>query len=150
MVVGIASGTANTARVVARPAIVQRALRPLEDVLWNWNEIARREQARNRAEASALLPMLVQQVTENVIAELDFERIVDQIPIADIVGQMDIEAIVARVDLAGVIRESTTGLTTEAVDSLREQGMVLDTLASRVVDRLLFRKRPRTLDVRAL
>ena len=95
VVVGVASGTANTARVVTRPAVVQRALRPLEDLLWNWNEIARREQARNRAEASALLPMLVQQATENVIAQLDLPRIVSQIPIEDIVEQVDIEAIVA-------------------------------------------------------
>ena len=92
--------------------------------------------------------MLVQQVTENVIAQLDFARIVDQIPIEDIVGNMDIEAIVRRVDLAGVIRESTLSLTDEAVDALREQGMALDTFAGRVVDRLLFRKRPRTLELR--
>ena len=108
VVVGVASGTASTARVVARPVVVQRALRPLEDLLWNWNEVARREQARNRAEASAVLPMLVQQVTENVIAQLDFARIVDQIPDrGHRRQQVDIEAIVARIDLAGVIREST-------------------------------------------
>ena len=147
--VGVASSTASTARVVTRPAVVQRALRPLEDLLWNWNEIARREQARNRAEASALLPMIVQQATENVIAQLDLPRIVSQIPIEDIVEQVDIEAIVARIDLGGVIRESTSSLTTEAVDALREQGMALDTFAARVVDRLLFRKRPRALDLRA-
>ena len=148
VVVGVASGTASTARVVTRPVVVQRALRPLEDMLWNWNEVARREQARNRAEASAVLPMIVQQVTENVIAQLDFARIVNQIPIEDIVGNMDIEAIVRRIDLAGVMRESTVTLTGEAVDGLREQGMTLDTFAGRVVDRLLFRKRPRTLELR--
>jgi len=149
VVVGVASGTASTARVVARPVVVQRALRPVEDLLWNWNEVARREQARNRAEASAVLPMLIQQVTENVIAQLDLPRIVSQIPIEDIVDKVDIEAIVARIDLGGVIRESTVGLTTEAVDALREQGMALDTFAARVVDRLLFRKRPRSLDLGA-
>ena len=114
VVVGVASGTASTARVVTRPVVVQRALRPLEDMLWNWNEVARREQARNRAEASAVLPMIVQQVTENVIAQLDLPRIVSQIPIEDIVEQVDIEAIVRRIDLAGVIRESTVELTDEA------------------------------------
>ena len=48
-----------------------------------------------------------------------------------------------------MIRESTASITTEAVDALREQGMALDTFAARVVDRVLFRKRPRTLDVGA-
>ena len=149
VVVSVASGTATTARVVTRPAAVQRALRPLEDLLWSMNEVARREQARNRAEASALIPVIVQQVTENLIAQLDLERLVAQVPMEDIVGAIDMEAIVARIDLAGVIRESTSNITTEAVDALRDQGMALDAFAARVVDRLLFRKRPRVLDVGA-
>ena len=70
--------------------------------------------------------MIVQQVTENVIAQIDFVRVVEQIPIDDIVGTIDIEAIVQRIDLGGVIRESTMGLTTEAVDAVRAQGMTLD------------------------
>jgi hypothetical protein len=144
---GAASASANTARVVTRPAVVQRALRPLEDLLWSWNEIARREQARNRAEASAVIPLIVQQVTENVIAQIDFVRLVEQIPMEEIVSHVDVEAIVARVDLAGVIRESTSSLTAEAIDALRDQGMALDALGAKIVDRLLFRKRPRQLDV---
>ncbi len=146
---GAASATAGTARAVARPAIVQRALRPVEDLLWSWNEVARREQARNRAEASAIIPLIVQQVTENVIAQIDFVRVVEQVPIEEIVAHVDVEAIVARVDLAGVIRESTSSLTAEAVDALRDQGMGLDALSAKIVDRLLFRKRPRKLDVAA-
>ena len=118
---------------------MQRAMRPLEDRLWNWNEVARREQARNRAEAAAVMPVLVQQVTENVIAQLDFVRIVRQIPVEDIVAQVDVEAIVARIDLGGVIRESTATVGAEAVDALRDQGMALDAFSARVVDRLLFR-----------
>jgi hypothetical protein len=149
VIVSMASGTASTARVVTRPAVVQRALRPLEDLLWSMNEIARREQAHNRAEAAALIPMIVQQVTENVVAQLDLVRLVQEIPMEDIVGAIDLEAIVARVDLAGVIRESTSNITTEAVDALRDQGMALDAFAARVVDRLLFRKRPRRLDIGA-
>jgi hypothetical protein len=144
---GAASASASTARVVTSPAVVQRALRPLEDLLWSWNEIARREQARNRAEASAVIPLIVQQVTENVIAQIDFVRLVEQIPMEEIVSHVDVEAIVARVDLAGVIRESTSSLTAEAIDALRDQGMALDALGAKIVDRLLFRKRPRQLDV---
>ena len=105
-----------------KPAIVQRALRPLEDRLWHWNEVARREQTRNQAQASALIPVIVQQVTENVIAQLDFVRIVEQIPIDDIAGAIDVEAIVQRIDLGGVIRESTMGLTMETVDAMRSRG----------------------------
>jgi hypothetical protein len=134
-------------RAVGQPAIVQRALRPLEDRLWQWNEVARREQQRNQAQASALIPVIVNQVTENVIAQLDFVRIVEQIPIDDIAGSIDVEGIVARIDLGGVIRESTAGLTTEAVDSVRVRGIDLDGALERLVDRVLFRGRSRDVDV---
>jgi hypothetical protein len=133
---------------VGTPDVVQRALRPVEDVLWNWNEIARREQARNRAEASAVVPTLVNQVAENVVGQLDFERLVRRIPVADIVAQVDVEEIVSRIDLTAVIRESTASVGSEAIDSLREQGMALDAFGARVVDRVLFRKRPRETALR--
>jgi hypothetical protein len=142
-----ASVTADTTRAATRPAVVQRTLRPFEDRLWQWNEIARREQARNRAEASAIIPLIVQQVTENLVAQLDFVRIVEQLPMEDIVSHIDVEALVARIDLTGVIRESTSSITGEAIDSLRDQGMALDALSARIVDRLLFRKAPRKVDV---
>ncbi|MFI5047718.1 MAG: hypothetical protein ACHQIG_11700 [Acidimicrobiia bacterium] len=145
----VTQGASGVARSVGAPEIVQRALRPVEDVLWSWNEVARREQARNRAEASALVPALVQQAAENVVAQLDFERLVRQIPVADIVAQVDVEAVVARIDLGGVIRESTVSVGSEAVDALREQGMTLDVFAARVVDRVLFRRRPRQLELRS-
>ncbi len=140
-------GATGVANAVGAPALVQRAMRPVEDVLWHWNEVARREQARNRAEASAVVPVIVQQVAENVIGQLDFERIVRQIPVADIVAQVDVEAVVARVDLAGVIRESTASVGAEAIDALREQGMALDAFGVRVVDRILLRKQPRRIDL---
>jgi hypothetical protein len=139
----VASRSADVARSAARPAVVQRALRPVEDALWRWNEVARREQARNQAQAAALIPVVVQQATENVIAQLDFVRIVEQIPIDDIAAAIDVEAIVARIDLGGVIRESTASLTVETVDALRSQGISLDAWTARVVDKVLFRRQPR-------
>jgi hypothetical protein len=142
-----ASSTTDIARAATRPALVQRSMRPFEDWIWRMNEIARREQARNRAEASALLPMIVQQVTENVLAQLDLVRIVEQVPIEDIVEHVDLEAIVQRIDLGGVIRESTAGVGAEAVDALRSQGIALDSFSAKMVDRILFRRKPRQLEV---
>jgi hypothetical protein len=144
----VAHGASGVARAVGAPDVMQRALRPIEDVLWQWNEVARREQARNRAEASAVVPALVQQAAENVIAQLDFERLVRRIPIEDIVAEIDVEAIVARVDLGGVIRESTVSVGAEAVEALRGQGMALDEWTARIVDRVLFRRRPRRIELR--
>jgi hypothetical protein len=142
-----ASSGADVARAATRPTLVQRALRPIEDWVWNMNEIARREQARNRAEASALVPMIVQQVTENLIAQLDFVRIVEQLPMEEIAAHVDVEAIVQRIDLGGVIRESTAGVGAEAVDALRSQGVALDTFSAKMIDKILFRRKPRQLEV---
>jgi hypothetical protein len=139
----VAGRAAGVARAATGPAIVQRALRPLEDRLWQLNEVARREQSRNTAQAAALIPVIVQQVSENVIAQLDFVRIVEQVPVDDIAAAIDIEAIVRRIDLGGVIRESTASITMETVDAVRTQGIALDGWASRVVDRVLLRKGPR-------
>jgi hypothetical protein len=139
----VAAHSTGVVRAAGKPAIVQRALRPLEDRLWHLNEVARREQHRNQAQASALIPVIVNQVTENVIAQLDFVRIVEQIPIDDIAASIDVEAIVARIDLGGIIRESTASLTMETVDAVRSQGVNVDAWAARVVDRVLLRKQPR-------
>ena len=66
---------------------------------------------------------------------------------------MDLDAIVARVDLPGlteqvidevdlgeIIRESSSTMATETVDALRVQGMRVDGLVSRIVDRILLRQ----------
>jgi len=145
----VTNGAAGVAKAVGAVDVVDRAIRPVEDVLWRWNEVARREQARNRAEASAMVPLLIQQAAENVVGQLDFERLVQRIPVEDIVAQVDVEAVVARIDLAGVIRESTVSVGTEAIDALRDQGMAIDAWSARVVDRVLFRKRPRQIELRA-
>ncbi len=143
----VATRSSGVVRKATTPAVVQRALRPLEDRLWRWNEVARREQTRNQAQASALIPVIVQQVTENVIAQLDFVRIVEQIPIDDIAGAIDVEAIVQRIDLGGVIRESTMGLTMETVDAIRSEAIEIDGWAARVVDKILRRKEPRDVAI---
>jgi hypothetical protein len=143
----VVTRSSAVARVVTRPQIVKSSLRPAEDMLWHFNEVARREQERNEAEAAAMIPVIIQQITENVIAQLDLVRIVEQVPVDEIVAHLDIEAIVARVDLGGVIRESTAGLTAEAIEAVRDQGMAIDSFAAAVVDRLLLRKRPRRLEL---
>jgi hypothetical protein len=66
---------------------------------------------------------------------------------------VDVDAVVARVDLPGlteqvmdevdlgeIIRESSSTMANETVDTLRVQGMRADRLVSRVVDRILQRR----------
>ena len=98
---------------------------------------------------------------DQVVARVDLDRIVDRIDIDAIAARIDLEAIVARVDvdavvarvdlpglteqvieevdLGEIIRESSSTMASETVDALRVQGMRVDGLVSRVVDRILLR-----------
>jgi hypothetical protein len=128
--------------------------------LVRWNNEARLQQRRNRAEAEAVVHRVVRQVTDAVLAQIDFVHIVDQIPMDEIVDHIDMEAILSKidigtlvsgvvkeVDLGGIIRESTEGVTAEAVDAVRSQTVKTDLFVSRVVDRVLLRKTPRDLEL---
>jgi hypothetical protein len=96
---------------------------------------------------------IVDRVDVDAIAQrIDLDAIVTRLDLDAIVARVDIDAILARVDLPGlteqvidevdlgeIIRESSSTMATETVDALRVQGMRLDGLVSRVVDRILLR-----------
>jgi hypothetical protein len=97
-----------------------------------------------------------------VAARIDLDEIVDRIDIDAIAARIDLDAIVARVDidailarvdlpalteqvidevdLGEIIRESSSTMASETVDALRVQGMRVDGLVSRIVDRILLRE----------
>jgi hypothetical protein len=88
-----------------------------------------------------------------IASRIDVDAIAARIDLDAIVGRVDLDAIVARVDLPGlteqviedvdlgeIIRESSSTMATETVDALRVQGMRVDGLVSRVVDRILLRQ----------
>jgi hypothetical protein len=130
----------------------------------------RRVQAAAVQAARALIAALAAAVLEEidldeVVARVDLDRIVDRVDLNQvaaridldaIVGRVDLDAIVARVDLPGlteqvidevdlgeIIRESSSTMATETVDALRVQGMRVDGLVSRIVDRILLRQEQR-------
>lgn len=88
-----------------------------------------------------------------IAARIDLDAIVQRVDLDAIVARVDIEAILARVDLPGlteqvidevdlgeIIRESSSTMASETVDALRVQGMRVDGLVSRIVDRILQRE----------
>ena len=90
---------------------------------------------------------------EAIAARIDLDAIVARIDLDAIVNRVDIDAILARVDLPGIteqvidevdlgeiIRESSSTMASETVDALRVQGMHVDGLVSRIVDRILSRE----------
>jgi hypothetical protein len=117
----------------------------------------------NQIAARIDLDTIVQRVDVGAIAErvdldaiaarIDLDAIVQRVDLDAIVARVDIEAILARVDLPGlteqvidevdlgeIIRESSSTMASETVDALRVQGMRVDGLVSRIVDRILQRE----------
>ena len=100
------------------------------------------------------LDRIVDRINLNQIAaRIDLDAIVARIDLDAIVNRVDIDAILARVDLPGIteqvidevdlgeiIRESSSTMASETVDALRVQGMHVDGLVSRIVDRILQRE----------
>jgi hypothetical protein len=91
-----------------------------------------------------------------IAARIDLDAIASRLDLDAIVARVDIDAILARVDLpelteqvidevdlGEIIRESSSAMASETVDALRVQGMRVDGLVSRVVDRILLREEPR-------
>jgi hypothetical protein len=97
---------------------------------------------------------IVEQVDVDAIAgRIDLDAVASRIDLDAIVARVDLDAIVSRIDIAGlteqvidevdlgeIIRESSSTMASETVDALRVQGMRVDGLVSRIVDRILFRQ----------
>jgi hypothetical protein len=88
-----------------------------------------------------------------VAARIDVDAIAGRIDLDAVLGGVDLDAVVARIDLAElteqvidevdlgeIIRESSSTMASETVDALRVQGMRVDGLVSRLVDRVLLRQ----------
>ena len=108
----------------------------------------------NQIAARIDLDEIVLRIDVDAIAErIDLNAIVSRIDLDAIVARVDLDAILARVDLPGlteqvidevdlgeIIRESSSTMASETVDALRVQGMRVDGLVSRIVDRVLLRQ----------
>ena len=107
----------------------------------------------NEIAARVDLDELVDRVDIDAIAKrIDLDAIVARIDLDAIVARVDLDAILARVDLPAlteevidevdlgeIIRESSSTMASETVDALRVQGMRVDGVVSRIVDRILLR-----------
>jgi hypothetical protein len=107
----------------------------------------------NQIAARIDLDEIVARVDVDAIAQrIDLDAIVRRLDLDAAVARVDIDAILARidlpelteqvideVDLGEIIRESSSTMATETVDALRVQGMRVDSLVSRIVDRILQR-----------
>jgi hypothetical protein len=125
-------------------------------------EQRRAQEAAARAVRALVAAVLDEVDLDQIVARVDLDRIVDRINLNQIAARIDLNAIVARVDidailarvdlpalteqvidevdLGEIIRESSSTMASETVDALRVQGMRVDGLVSRIVDRILLRE----------
>jgi len=76
-----------------------------------------------------------------IVAEADIDAVIDRVPIVPLAGY-----VIDEIDLPQIIRDSTSGIAGEAMDTLRKQGVGADQLVSRLADRALLRRRARKVD----
>jgi hypothetical protein len=97
---------------------------------------------------------------EKIIDRVDVEKIIDRVDVNAIVGRVDVQGIMGKVDIApmaqeiiaevdigAIVRQSTGSITGDAIDSGRVTAMRLDGFSDRIVDRILFRRKPRNLEL---
>lgn len=114
----------------------------VERSLVRWNERGRAEQARNELLMGELVRRLTPELAEAIVARLPLEEIVSRVDMPTLTRRL-----LESIDLAGIVRESTATVGSDVVDAGRTQAMGADSFVDRLVDKMLFRKEPRDLDV---
>lgn len=85
---------------------------------------------------------LLARIDPNLLLDrIDFDAVLQRIDLNAAMEKVDMDALVQRTEIGAIIARSTTGLAGEAIDSVRRQGVSLDNVVARVVDRLLRRDR---------
>jgi hypothetical protein len=92
-----------------------------------------------RIDVEAILDRL--DLTDTVLTRVDLKLVIDTV-----LAQMDlpvlVEGVLDEIDLPEIIRDSTGTMASETVRGVRMQGVNADEAITRVVDRLLMRRRP--------
>jgi hypothetical protein len=77
---------------------------------------------------------------DELIARIDVDAIAARIDVNAVVQRVDVDAVVEQTELGTIVARSTSGFASEALDVARAQTVGVDTLVTRLVDRLLRRR----------
>jgi hypothetical protein len=76
-----------------------------------------------------------------IVAEADIEAVIDRVPIIPLANY-----VIDEIDLPQIIRDSTSGIAGDAMNTVRRQSIGADQLVSRLADRIVFRRHGRKVD----
>lgn len=83
-----------------------------------------------------LTDLVIQRVDVNaIVAEADIDAVIDRVPILPLANY-----VIDEINLPQIIRDSTSGIAGDALNTMRRQSAGADDLVSRIVDRATFRK----------
>lgn len=105
-----------TASVVTRTPVLGAPLRDVEGYLARWADRGEAEQARSRALLGEFVRRLAPEVATAVVAQLDIEQLVEQLPVDAIVAEVDIGALLERVDVDAIVSRVDIAALLERVD----------------------------------
>jgi hypothetical protein len=145
----IANRSVRVVRVFLPAGIAEGPLEAIE------RQVGRRQDEAHRSEQQSLdgvtnaAKSALNRVLVEVVDMLDMEQLIDHVPINRVVARIDLPEVINEIDLTGIVREGTKGLGGETLDSARSGLMAMDQRSAWLVDKILRRKEPRDLVIRA-
>lgn len=89
-----------------------------------------------------LTQLVIDRVDVNaIVAEADIDAVIDRVPIIPLANY-----VIDEIDLPQIIRDSTSGIAGDAMNTMRRRSVGADQLVSRLADKMTFRRRERQLD----
>lgn len=76
-----------------------------------------------------------------IVAKADLDAIIDRLPLLELANY-----IIDEIDLPSIIRDSTGGIASDAINAARMQSAEVDQLVNGIIDRILLRRRQRRID----
>ena len=134
-------GVVNAAMDRAVPLIADAILERLDLTDLVLQRVDLRRVVESTLDEMDLTSLVLQRVDVNaIVGAADIDAVIDRVPIVTIA-----DYVIDEIDLPQIIRDSTSGVAGEALDSVRRQGVGADMLLAGFVDRIV-RRRARDLD----
>jgi hypothetical protein len=149
--IGLGRAATDLAGQALDHSLVGDAADAVADRLEPYAERGRRQRQATAEEVEAVMGAVVDEVVgrlnvDGIISQVDVDEVVRRVDVNDVVSRVDIDDIITRVDVDGIVRrteigtlivQSTGGLATNALDFVRSVGVSMDSVTTRVVDRIV-------------
>ncbi len=155
--IGLGRAGTDVALKVLEQGPVGDAAGAVADRLEPAAERGRRQRAATAEEIEGVMARVADEVVglldvDGIVSQVDVDGVVRRVDVDNVVRRVDIDDIISRVDVDGIVRrtevgtlivQSTGGIFTQLLDSLRSLGVSLDDVSTRVTDRIVRRGRSR-------